>query len=195
MTSPVLFSSRSDLYPTPQDFFDAVDRRFGPLTTDVCALPENAKCPRFFTPEIDGLKQDWTGRCWMNPPFGKTIGLWLAKAVASAKAGATVLCLLPARVDTLWWHRYVKPFAQRIEFPKGRLWFGLQRKYPAPFPCALVVFAPLKLLRCQRCEREFKPRRVDARFCSAACKQAAYRERLVTHGAVTATLGDGGPTP
>jgi phage N-6-adenine-methyltransferase len=194
VTSPVLYSSKSDLYPTPRDFFDRVNRRFGPLTTDVCALPENAKCPTYFTPEIDGLKQQWTGRCWCNPPFGKTIGLWLTKAVESAKTGATVVCLLPARVDTKWWHSYVKPFASHIEFPKGRLCFG-EGKYDAPFPCALVVFAPLNLVRCQRCQREFKPRRADARFCSAACRQAAYRGRCVTDLAVTTTPGDGGPTP
>jgi phage N-6-adenine-methyltransferase len=188
MTSAVLYSSKSDLYPTPRDFFDRVNRRFGPLTTDVCALPENAKCPRFFTPEDDGLKQEWAGRCWMNPPYGKTIGLWLAKAVESAINGASVVCLLPARVDTRWWHNYVEPFAQLVEFPKGRLRFG-DGKYPAPFPSALVVFGPTKLLVCEHCGKNFVPRRADARYCSGACRQAAYRARFVTDRAVTDAAG------
>ena len=60
------------------------------------ALPSNAKCAKFFTPEIDGLKQTWSGTCWMNPPYGREIERWVKKAFESAQAGATVVCLLPA---------------------------------------------------------------------------------------------------
>ncbi len=63
----VHFSSETCLWETPQAFFDALDAEFG-FTLDVCALPENAKCERYFTPEADGLKQEWRGVCWMNPP-------------------------------------------------------------------------------------------------------------------------------
>ena len=124
MNPKCLYSSASDLYSTPPELFQELDRRFGPLTLDVCALPENAKCPSYFTPEQDGLKQPWTGRCWCNPPYGRTIRRWLLKAVKSALAGATVVCLLPARVDTRWWHELVNPMPAVIEFCKGRLWFG-----------------------------------------------------------------------
>ena len=96
-------------------------------------LPDNAKCPRYFTPAEDGLQQPWTGRCWCNPPYGKTIGLWVRKAWESSLEGATVVMLLPARVDTRWWHDYVKPYAAVVEFPKGRLRFG-NAIHPAPFP-------------------------------------------------------------
>lgn len=103
------------------------------------ALPENAKCPRFFTPEQDGLKQVWTGVCWMNPPYGRTIGLWMKKAWESACAGATVVCLVPARTDTAWWHDYAA--RGRVTFLRARLKFG-GHENSAPFPSAVVTFMP-----------------------------------------------------
>lgn len=69
----VHFSSATDQWATPQDFFDRLNRAFG-FELDVCADDGNAKCPRFFTKEQDGLAQEWTGRCWMNPPYGREIG-------------------------------------------------------------------------------------------------------------------------
>ena len=107
---------------------------------DVCALPDNAKCIQFFTPDMDGLAQPWEGVCWMNPPYGREIGKWVEKAYRSAKeAGATVVCLLPARVDTRWWHDFCAK--GEVHFVKGRLKFG-GAKDSAPFPNAVVVFRP-----------------------------------------------------
>jgi len=68
----VHFSSATDVWATPQSLFDELNAEFG-FTLDVCALRENAKCDRHFTPEVDGLSQAWTGVCWMNPPYGRTI--------------------------------------------------------------------------------------------------------------------------
>jgi phage N-6-adenine-methyltransferase len=134
----VHFSSATDLWATPQSFFDGVAAEFKP-ETDVCALPENAKCARYFTPEQDGLAQPWNGVCWMNPPYGRAIGAWVKKAFESAQEGATVVCLLPARTDTAWWHDYA--IKGEVRFLRGRLKFGGQ-KNSAPFPSALVVFRP-----------------------------------------------------
>ena len=131
------FSSESDDWATPQDYFDKVAKDYA-FTLDVCASSTNAKCPRFFTVDDDGLAQDWTGEvCRMNPPYGRTIGHWMAKAVESWKAGATVVCLVPARTDTAWWHDYA--MQGKITFIRGRLKFG-NSKNSAPFPSALVVF-------------------------------------------------------
>lgn len=68
MNTGVMFSSATDLWSTPQEYFDGVSKEFS-FTLDVCALPENTKCEKFFSPEIDGLSQDWKGVCWMNPPL------------------------------------------------------------------------------------------------------------------------------
>jgi phage N-6-adenine-methyltransferase len=136
MNTAVHFSSATDLWETPQWLFDEYDKQHL-FTLDVCALPENAKCAHYFTPEQDGLRQEWTGRCWMNPPYGREIGAWVRKAYESANRGATVVCLLPARTDTRWWHEYC--MKGEIRFLRGRLKFG-DSKNSAPFPSAVVIF-------------------------------------------------------
>ena len=133
----VHFSSKTDLWATPQDFFDKVAAEHGPFDLDVCALRENAKAPVFFTPEDDVLKQEWFGKCWMNPPYGREIGDWMRKAYEAGQQGAMVVCLVPARTDTRWWHDYAIKGA--VTFIKGRLKFG-DAKANAPFPSALVIF-------------------------------------------------------
>ena len=130
------FSSATDLWATPQAFFDKYNAIYH-FDTDVCALFTNAKCNNFFTPEQNGLKQDWNGVCWMNPPYGRTIKEWVKKAYESSLNGATVVCLLPARTDTAWWHNYC--MKGKIEFIRGRLKFG-NAINSAPFPSAVVVF-------------------------------------------------------
>jgi phage N-6-adenine-methyltransferase len=133
-----MFSSKSDNWPTPQDLFDTLDAEFH-FDLDPCASPANAKCARYFTVTNDGLDQEWTGRVFMNPPYGATIGQWMRKAHESARAGTAelVVCLVPARTDTRWWHDFATE--GEIRFLRGRLRFG-DGKYPAPFPSALVVF-------------------------------------------------------
>lgn len=143
----VHFSSKTELWATPQDFFDKLNEEFD-FETDVCALPSNAKCRRFFSPEVDGLKQTWRGVCWMNPPYGRVISAWIKKAHESAVAGATVVALVPARTDTRWWHDYVQK-ASEIRFVKGRLRFG-NATASAPFPSAIIVFRPRQQTRSSR---------------------------------------------
>ena len=134
-----LFSSRSDEWATPQEFFDRLDAEFH-FDIDVCATPENAKCKRYFTKEQDGLKQEWEGICWMNPPYGREISRWMKKAYESSQGGATVVCLIPSRTDTKWWHEYVIGHASDVRFVRGRIRFS--GKDPAPFPSAVVVYRP-----------------------------------------------------
>lgn len=140
MNTDVMFSSATDLWSTPQDTFDELDREFY-FTLDVCATPENAKCKAFYTREEDGLKQSWQvaeGSIWMNPPYGREIGKWVRKAYESSiQENATCVCLLPARTDTAWWHDYC--MKGEIRFIRGRLKFGGQ-KNSAPFPSAIIIF-------------------------------------------------------
>lgn len=139
MNTDLMFSSETDMWATPQDFFEKLDSVFK-FETDVCAVPGNAKCNNFYTPAEDGLSKQWKGVCWMNPPYGREISAWVEKAYKSAKDnGATVVSLLPARVDTRWWHDYCTK--GEIHFIKGRLKFG-GSKTNAPFPSAVVVFRP-----------------------------------------------------
>ena len=135
----MMFSSKTDLWETPQELFDELDREFH-FALDTCALPENAKCARYYTPEQDGLSQPWKGVCWCNPPYGRGIGRWVEKASASAADGATVVMLIPARTDTEWFHSYILGKTE-IRFIKGRVKFGNSRN-GAPFPSMVVVFRP-----------------------------------------------------
>ena len=140
MNTDLMFSSATDQWATPQQFFNDWAKLF-PFTLDVCADASNAKCPRYFDREADGLRQDWAPEtCWMNPPYGREIGRWVRKAYEESQKGATVVCLLPARTDTAWWHDYVIEHAQ-VAFIRGRIKFG-DAKSGAPFPSAVAVFYP-----------------------------------------------------
>lgn len=138
-----MFTSATDEWGTPSDFFDMLDAEFG-FTLDVCARAENAKVKRFYSRDDDGLRQAWHGVCWMNPPYGRAIGDWVKKAyIEAAYGGATVVCLIPARTDTAYWHDYVMKAAE-IRLVRGRLHFegDKSKGHNAPFPCAVVVFRP-----------------------------------------------------
>lgn len=105
MTSmAVHFSSKTDLWSTPQDFFETLNEEFL-FTLDPCSNGVNAKCQKFFTEKENGLMQDWSGeRVFMNPPYGRAIADWVRKA---SESDTLVVCLLPARTDTKWWQDYI----------------------------------------------------------------------------------------
>jgi len=135
----VHYSSKTNEWSTPQDFFDELDKEFN-FTLDPCATSENAKCTKYFTVEDDGLKQDWSNDVvFMNPPYGREIKYWVQKAYEESLKGATVVCLIPARTDTTYWHNYIFGKADDIRFIKGRLKFG-GSKNPAPFPSAIIIY-------------------------------------------------------
>ena len=137
-----LMTSNTDEWATPLDLFQELDREFG-FTLDVCADDWNHKTEIYFDQEANGLEQDWTGVCWMNPPYGRQIGSWLKKAYeSSGGGGATVVCLVPARTDTAWWHDYAAK--GEIRFIRGRIKFVGRAgvKDAAPFPSAIVIFRP-----------------------------------------------------
>lgn len=135
-----LTTSLNDGWETPPEVFAALNAEFG-FTLDVAATASNAKCDRYFDEAIDGLSQEWAPAvCWMNPPYGRTIEYWVAKAAIETSRGATVVGLVPARTDTRWWHSWVQPWAE-VRFIRGRLRFSGVAK-DAPFPSAVVVWRP-----------------------------------------------------
>jgi phage N-6-adenine-methyltransferase len=131
----VHYSSNRDDWATPWHIFNHYDRLFH-FTLDVAASKSNAKCQRFFTKQVDGLKQKWTGTCWLNPAFSD-IEKWCKKAYESAKAGATVVALLPVRTDTRWFHDHVSH--GHVKLLQGRITF-VDADGPAPFPSMVVVW-------------------------------------------------------
>ena len=135
----VMFSSKDDKWSTPQDFFDELNAEFG-FTLDPCADDSNHKCNKYYTEEDDGLLQDWKGEIvFCNPPYGKAIKDWVRKAyIEGCKPNTTVVMLIPARTDTIYFHKYIYHKAE-IRFLKGRLKFG-NSKNSAPFPSMVVVY-------------------------------------------------------
>jgi phage N-6-adenine-methyltransferase len=161
MNNALMFSKASDEWSTPQDFWEALNAEFH-FDMDVAATSENTKCELLITQEDDALSMDWGGVCWLNPPYSKCRE-FIAKAAEQAKKGCTVVCLVPSRTDTRWWHEHVwdrnKHMAQpgvEIRFVKGRLKFGTQAgpirtslrtkggpvNNSAPFPSVVLVFRP-----------------------------------------------------
>jgi len=135
-----MFTSINGCAETPQDLFDQLHAEFG-FTLDAAAEDATAKCPRYFTPENDAFKQPWTGRVWLNPPYGRTIGKWIKKAYDEVQSGNSEIAVLlvPARTDTKWWHEYC--MRGEIRFIQGRLRFkGYGPNGCAPFPSAIVIF-------------------------------------------------------
>lgn len=145
MVDAVMFSSKSTEWETPQKIFDELNKEFN-FTIDVCATKENAKCKKYITKEENALAGHWDGICWMNPPYGREIGKWIKHAWESSihpHLKTTVVCLIPARTDTKWWHEYIDKKAE-IRFIKGRLKFG-GHKNSAPFPSVVVIFRGQKI--------------------------------------------------
>ena len=140
MNTDVMFSSATDNWSTPQDFFDKLNDEFH-FTLDVCADENNHKCEHYYTKEIDGLSRPWIGTIWCNPPYGRKIGEWVRRAYIYSHIGpTTVVMLLPARTDTRWFHEYIYNKSNtEIRFIKGRLKFG-GCKNSAPFPSMVVIF-------------------------------------------------------
>jgi phage N-6-adenine-methyltransferase len=149
-----------DNLETPWEFFTPLHERFG-FTLDVAALPHNAKCEQFFTPEEDGLERTWAGeRVWCNPPYSN-IEPWVRKAwreyecedYGEAFPPELIVMLLPAnRTEQGWWQREVEPYRRRselaVEFLPGRPRFikhGHDRVEPnqrPPFGCCLLIWGP-----------------------------------------------------
>ena len=147
-----------DDWETPQWLFDLLDAEFH-FAVDLAATRFNTKCDRYITPEIDAIDQDWhrflhagevpykragpapkLAPCsgWLNPPYGRDVSRWVYKAALTGDYRTRVVCLLPARTDTTWWHKYVR-LASEVRLLKGRLRFS-NAENGAPFPSAVVIF-------------------------------------------------------
>lgn len=138
--SGVRFRSASVEWSTPDSIFKPLDAEFG-FTLDVAASAGNAKCPAFLSREMDALSARWDGVCWMNPPYGPDLKKWVRKAWESSREGAVVVCLLPARTNTGYWHDYC--MRGEVRFIRGYPKFG-NAKQGLKVPLAIVVFRPSK---------------------------------------------------
>ena len=126
MINSGLFTSARGNWKTPKALYNSLDSEFH-FDFDPC--PTN--------PIFDGLLVEWGTRNYVNPPYGRVIGLWIEKGYKEFTEGKLVVFLIPSRTDTRWWHEWIMK-ASEIRFLKGRLHFD--ERGPAPFPSAVVVF-------------------------------------------------------
>lgn len=146
-TTGMRASLSDDTWTTPRDFFDKLNAEFN-FGLDAAAIQVSAVVPdNWYGPDHpdmtrrDAFTCDWStdsgGKpIWLNPPYGRTIKRWMEKADSVAKSGNTVVCLVPVRTDTAWWHEHC--IMHEVRFIKGRMKFGDYGK-DAPFSSALVV--------------------------------------------------------
>jgi transcriptional regulator with XRE-family HTH domain len=144
-------SSAWDAWASPQEVLDRLYAALGEgFDLDPCS-PGRGRCRvrarRHLTEDDDGLSVPWHGRAFMNPPYGRHIAAWTAKARGEVEAGrcTLVIGLIPARTDTTWWHQDVADRGD-IWLLKGRLSFGAGDQ-SAPFPSAIVAWG---LKECDR---------------------------------------------
>ena len=164
--SLVGFSARNHPQQAAKSFVD--DRETDPamfaelharfrFTLDVAASPHNAKLPRYYTAEQDGLAKRWTGeRVWCNPPYSD-VGAWVRKAwdewLTGAERPGVIVMLLPAnRTEQAWWQNHVELVRDRpdsplrTEFIRGRTRFiaagdtEIKPNARPPFGCVLLIW-------------------------------------------------------
>lgn len=125
---------------TPWAFIRAVEKKFRPLSIDLAATTENAKCERFITPEQDTFKYNWAkllngGLGWLNPEFDPMV-LWVEKCAREQQRKAEFLALAPASVSTNWFWDYVKPYATTYCLTPRICFIGSHVLYPKKHPRA-----------------------------------------------------------
>lgn len=151
MNKEILLSSNNMNWETPKNIIELAKSIVGidQFTLDCCAKDSSvAKGSYYFSPEDDGLKQKWYGTVWNNPPYGRNIIKWIKKSYEESLTGVEVICLIPARTDTVYFHDYCAKFAQ-VYLIKGRITFEINKSpvcdknghpMPAPFPSMFVHF-------------------------------------------------------
>ena len=158
MNTTVMFGRATDEWRTPVETFNALNAEFG-FDHDAAATSENSWVDgdyfgpdHHFAGQRDALSlPSWKAyghTFWLNPPYSRCRE-FIAKAAQEARRGATVVCLVPSRTDTRWWHSDVWDAGQNqprpgveVRFIKGRLKFG-NSENSAPFPSVVIVFRPV----------------------------------------------------
>jgi phage N-6-adenine-methyltransferase len=149
-TSPTFYvgagnSSVHHGWETPEWLLQTLYTVFGMFDLDPCSSTHKRQTASVqahihYTMNDNGLSLPWHGKVFVNPPYGRTLRQWTAKAKKEVLDGRAwlVVGLVPARTDTRWWHEDIAGHAT-VFFLRGRLSFG-GLEQAAPFPSALVIW-------------------------------------------------------
>lgn len=130
-------SGGSDEWLTPPDLLAAL----GPFDLDPCSPVDRPwdTARHHFTIEDDGLRQEWSGRVWLNPPYAQA-DKWLHRLAEHGQGTALIF----ARTETALWFTHVWPRASAVLFIRGRLHFhyrnGKRAKANSGAPSVLVAY-------------------------------------------------------
>ena len=145
----IALTSLNEVWTTPPHIIESLISVFGIFDLDPCSetsnnKKRNSRAKIGYTAKDNGLISPWFGTVFVNPPYGRTVGLWVKKCHYEAHKGntKTIIGLLASRTDTKYFHNYISEKAD-IYFIKGRLKFG-DGTSPAPFPSILVVWTGKK---------------------------------------------------
>jgi site-specific DNA-methyltransferase (adenine-specific) len=144
-----IHSSENDTWRTPKPLFDRLNREFG-FELDAAALKHTALLDSYYGPDhldagrTDALAlEDWEGQSiFVNPPYGRSVGHWVKKGWEESLKGKTVVMLVMACTDTIWWHNWAWQ-ADQIRLMKGRVPFLREdgsKASSAPKGSAILVF-------------------------------------------------------
>ena len=131
-------SERNDRWLTPLPIVNAL----GVFDLDPCAAPNHPTATAMWTPENghDGLEEEWFGRVWMNPPYGRVMRQWVDRLVEHGSG----TMLIPVATGTKLWMDAAWPNASAIHFWRHRVKFlrrdGLDDDMVSPAASALVAF-------------------------------------------------------
>ena len=144
MAIPQREKTATDIWLTPKYITDSL----GEFDLDPCGAPEPRPwntAKKHFVEDDNGLIQDWYGRVWLNPPYGRGIGAWMQKMAEHARQGGTGIAFIFARTDTSYWHEHIFPHAKGALFLSGRVKFfdsnGVEGDNAAPAPSVLVAYS------------------------------------------------------
>lgn len=139
-----------DEWLTPPEIIDAL----GPFDLDPCSpgirRPWDTAADHYSIFD-DGLTKPWSGRVWLNPPYGRETGVWLARLADHGNGVALIF----ARTETTMFVEHVWKRADALLFIEGRLHFhhidGSRAKANAGAPSVLVAYGKENAARLEAC--------------------------------------------
>lgn len=131
---------KNDEWLTPPEILE----KLGPFDLDPCAPTvrpwDTAMC--HYDKTQDGLNFHWSGRVWLNPPFGREAVKWLRRLAEHGNG----IALVPARTETAMFYECVWNVADAVCFMRGRPHFhyvdGRRAEANSGAPIALIAYGP-----------------------------------------------------